>query len=145
MRDTRVNLKKTFPGRKKALTLCMTLVLHVNAVLAQEESQNLEFDESLFLGTKFASGLDQLNKENSVTAGSYDAVDVLVNNRPLKRTTIKFVKNADSSEVYPCLSDEFLTAAGIELTNKNNIETQKSPTAEEESIHSDSEASSTEQ
>ncbi|CNK64680.1 fimbria/pilus outer membrane usher protein [Yersinia alsatica] len=145
MRVTLVNLKKMLSGRKKAFTLCMTLVLHVDAVLAQEESQNLEFDESLFLGTKFASGLDQLNKENSVTAGSYDAVDVLVNNRPLKRMTIKFVKNADSSEVYPCLSDEFLTAAGIELTNKDNIAPQKSPTAEAESTPSDSMPSSTEQ
>ncbi|MDR5020131.1 fimbria/pilus outer membrane usher protein [Yersinia rochesterensis] len=133
-----VVLKKKFSGRKKLLTLCITLVLHVDTVLAQEDPQNLEFDESLFLGTNFASGLNQLNKENSVTPGNYDAVDVLVNNKLFKRTTIKFIKNADSSEAYPCLDDEFLTAAGVELSNKvesankNNTTPKESNAAEVE-------------
>lgn len=126
----RATLKNKFSGRKKALTLCITLILHVDTVLAQDDSKNLEFDESLFLGTNYASGLNQLNKENSVTEGNYDAVDVLINNKQYKRTTIKFVKDADSSEVYPCLSDEFLTAAGIELTSKDGS-VAKEPTAVE--------------
>ena len=98
---SQVVLKKKFSGRKKALTLCMTLVLHIDTVLAQEDPQNLEFDESLFLGTKFASGLNQLNKEDSVTPGNFDAVDVLINNKLYKRTTIQFIKNADSPEDFP--------------------------------------------
>lgn len=126
----RATLKNKFSGRKKALTLCITLILHVDTVLAQDDSKNLEFDESLFLGTNYASGLNQLNKENSVTEGNYDAVDVLINNKQYKRTTIKFVKDADSSEVYPCLSDEFLTTAGIELTSKDGS-VAKEPTAVE--------------
>ncbi|MGH1476597.1 fimbria/pilus outer membrane usher protein [Yersinia proxima] len=135
---SQVVLKKKFSGRKKALTLCMTLVLHVDAVLAQEEPQNLEFDESLFLGTKFASGLNQLNKEDSVTPGNFDAVDVLINNKQFKRMTVKFIKDADSSEVYPCLSDEFLTAAGIELANNNNTAPTEPNTTQPESAPSDS-------
>ncbi|WP_186373492.1 fimbria/pilus outer membrane usher protein [Yersinia rohdei] len=121
----RACLKKKVFSRKKALTLCITLILHVDAVFAQEAQQDLEFDESLFLGTKFASGLNQLNKENAITAGNYDAVDVLINNKPFKRATIKFIKDANSSEVYPCLSDEFLTAAGIELTHQNSTAPQE--------------------
>ncbi|ANI30062.1 fimbrial protein [Yersinia entomophaga] len=134
----RVSLKKKFSGRKKALTLCITLILYVDAPLAQEEPQDLEFDESLFLGTKFASGLNQLNKENAVTAGNYDAVDVLINNRLFKRTTVKFIKNADSSEAYPCLNDEFLTAAGVELTAKGDSLSRQPNTPEIESRPSDS-------
>ncbi|EOV4176672.1 fimbria/pilus outer membrane usher protein [Yersinia enterocolitica] len=137
---SQVVLKKKFSGRKKALTLCMTLVLHVDTVLAQEDPQNLEFDESLFLGTKFASGLNQLNKEDSVTPGNFDAVDVLINNKLYKRTTIQFIKNADSPEVFPCLSDEFLTAAGIELANKSNTTPKEPNAAERESIPSESTA-----
>lgn len=134
---SQVGLKKKFSDRKKTLMLCMTLVLHVDTVLAQEASQNLEFDESLFLGTNFASGLNQLNKANSITPGNYDAVDILINNRLFKRTTIQFIKNIDSQEVYPCLSDEFLTAAGIELANKNNSKSQEAATIEGESIPSE--------
>ncbi|EMX8402117.1 fimbria/pilus outer membrane usher protein [Yersinia enterocolitica] len=137
---SQVVLKKKFSGRKKALTLCMTLVLHVDTVLAQEDPQNLEFDESLFLGTKFASGLNQLNKEDSVTPGNFDAVDVLINNKLYKRTTIQFIKNADSPEVFPCLSDEFLTAAGIELANKSNTTPKEPNAAEGESIPAESTA-----
>ncbi|EKN3948183.1 fimbrial biogenesis outer membrane usher protein [Yersinia enterocolitica] len=137
---SQVVLKKKFSGRKKALTLCMTLVLHVDTVLAQEDPQNLEFDESLFLGTKFASGLNQLNKEDSVTPGNFDAVDVLINNKLYKRTTIQFTKNADSPEVFPCLSDEFLTAAGIELANKSNTTPKEPNAAEGESIPAESTA-----
>lgn len=116
----RIIFKAKFSGRKKALTLCISLILHVDTVLAQEASQNLEFDESLFLGTNFAAGLSQLNKENATTAGNYDAVDVLINNKQYKRTTIKFVKDTDSSEVHPCLSDEFLTAAGIKVIGSDS-------------------------
>ncbi|CNH27929.1 fimbria/pilus outer membrane usher protein [Yersinia pekkanenii] len=134
---SRIAPKKKFSGRKKVLTLCITLILHVDTALAQEESQNLEFDESLFLGTNFASGLNQLNKENSVTAGNYDAVDVLINNKQYKRTTIKFVKDADSSEVYPCLSDEFLTAAGIKLTSKDGAIAKEPQATETDSSPSD--------
>ncbi|EKN3738265.1 fimbria/pilus outer membrane usher protein [Yersinia enterocolitica] len=137
---SQVVLKKKFSGRKKALTLCMTLVLHVDTVLAQEDPQNLEFDESLFLGTKFASGLNQLNKEDSVTPGNFDAVDVLINNKLYKRTTIQFIKNADSPEVFPCLSDEFLTAAGIQLANKSNTTPKEPNAAEGESIPAESTA-----
>ncbi|ELI8099250.1 fimbria/pilus outer membrane usher protein [Yersinia enterocolitica] len=137
---SQVVLKKKFSGRKKALTLCMTLILHVDTVLAQEDPQNLEFDESLFLGTKFASGLNQLNKEDSVTPGNFDAVDVLINNKLYKRTTIQFIKNADSPEVFPCLSDEFLTAAGIELANKSNTTPKEPNAAEGESIPAESTA-----
>ncbi|HDL7100924.1 TPA: fimbria/pilus outer membrane usher protein [Yersinia enterocolitica] len=137
---SQVVLKKKFSGRKKALTLCMTLVLPVDTVLAQEDPQNLEFDESLFLGTKFASGLNQLNKEDSVTPGNFDAVDVLINNKLYKRTTIQFIKNADSPEVFPCLSDEFLTAAGIELANKSNTTPKEPNAAEGESIPAESTA-----
>ncbi|EKN6025017.1 fimbria/pilus outer membrane usher protein [Yersinia enterocolitica] len=135
-----VVLKKKFSGSKKLLTLCITLVLHVDTVLAQEDPQNLEFDESLFLGTKFASGLNQLNKEDSVTPGNFDAVDVLINNKLYKRTTIQFIKNADSPEVFPCLSDEFLTTAGIELANKSNTTPKEPNAAEGESIPAESTA-----
>lgn len=137
---SQVALKKKCSDRKKTVVLCMTLVLHVETVLAQETPQNLEFDESLFLGTNFASGLNQLNKENSVTPGNYDAVDVLINNRLFKRTTIQFIKNPDSQEVFPCLSDEFLTAAGVELVNKNNSKPQEAATVEGESIPPESAA-----
>lgn len=146
MRLARASVKRKFFGRKKALTLCIALILHVDTAVAQDEPQNLEFDESLFLGTNFASGLNQLNKENSATAGNYDAVDVLVNNKPFKRTTIEFIKNADSSEIYPCLSDEFLTAAGVLLTNKDGAVTNETNTQETESAPSETAAtSSTEQ
>ncbi|CNE45442.1 fimbria/pilus outer membrane usher protein [Yersinia nurmii] len=134
----RVSLKKKFSGRQKALTLCISLILYTDASLAQEEPQGLEFDESLFLGTKFASGLNQLNKENAITAGNYDAVDILINNRPFKRTTVKFIKDADSSEVYPCLNDELLTAAGVELTAKGDPLSQQSNAPEIESPPADS-------
>ncbi len=134
---SQVVLKNKFSSRKKALTLCITLVLYVDTVSAQEEPQNLEFDESLFLGTNFASGLNQLNKENAVTPGNYDAVDILINNKSFKRTTVQFIKNADSSEVFPCLSDELLTAAGIELADKN---TAAPNTTEGEAIPSESAA-----
>ncbi|AJJ62802.1 fimbria/pilus outer membrane usher protein [Yersinia aldovae] len=145
MEFARVVAKKEFSARKKALTLCITLILHVDVVLAQEEPQSLEFDESLFLGTNFASGLNQLNKENSVTAGNYEGVDVLVNNKQFKRTAIKFVKNADSSEVYPCLSDEFLTSMGIELIDKNSTDTNEPSLQETEPVSDSAAATSTEQ
>lgn len=120
MVQARVILKKNFSGRRKALTLCITLILHIDTAFGQEEPQNFEFDESLFLGTKYASGLTQLNKKNSITAGNYDAVDVLVNNKLFKRMSVQFIKDANSSEVYPCLSDELLTAAGVELGRENS-------------------------
>lgn len=75
---------------------------------------------NLFLGTKYASGLTQLNKKDSITAGNYDAVDVLVNNKLFKRMSVQFIKDANSSEVYPCLSDELLTAVGVELGRENS-------------------------
>lgn len=120
MVQARVILKTNFSGRRKVLTLCITLILHIDTAFGQEEPQNFEFDESLFLGTKYASGLTQLNKKNSITAGNYDAVDVLVNNKLFKRMSVQFIKDANSSEVYPCLSDELLTAAGVELGRENS-------------------------
>jgi outer membrane usher protein len=140
MRPARIILKKKISRRKKVLTLYIILILHVDVVLGQEAPQDFEFDESLFLGTKYASGLNQLNKENSATAGNYDAVDILINNKLLKRTTVKFIKHADSSAVYPCLSDEFLTAAGIELVSKNSAVTKESNTTEINSAPTDTTA-----
>lgn len=119
----RIVLKKKFSGRKKVLALCITLIIYTGAVYAQEGQPDFEFDESLFLGTNYASGLAQLNKENAITAGNYDAVDVWVNNKLFKRMSVKFIKNTDASEVYPCLSDEFLTTAGVALSNKNSADT----------------------
>lgn len=115
-RDQRVHCGQQL-GPGKCVFVCLVLFLSISEALAEDTSNDYEFDESLFMGSKFAEGLKQFNEASTTSPGHYDSVDVYVNNHFVKRDAITFILTPPATDATPCLSDELLLAAGILLAD----------------------------
>ncbi len=70
------------------------------------------FDSRLLMGSQRGlANIERFNKVSTVEPGAY-RVDVYINDGFVSRQSIEF-QAADNGEVLPCLSDEFLSSAGV--------------------------------
>ncbi|WP_246024928.1 fimbria/pilus outer membrane usher protein [Paraburkholderia dinghuensis] len=71
------------------------------------------FDSKLLLGTPLGvADIERFNKANAIEPGSY-RVDVYVNDVFVTREAVEF--RSAGGDVHPCLSDQFLATAGIDI------------------------------
>ncbi|MGF6852582.1 outer membrane usher protein [Paraburkholderia sp. CI3] len=118
-----------------AIPACQALAAPIPTVVEASASgaPAYTFDSDLLMGSSLGvADIERFNKVSSVDPGNY-RVDIYVNDVFISRQPVEF-RSIDSGEVFPCLSDDFLTSTGILVESGTSSEVSGASSASMDSV-----------